>query len=451
MKGKKRFVFLMSGLILLGCSNAVESPLPAATLTKQRAMELAQDEVREIASGERVYVWNKNSKVTDAFPVYLDGIDGISYYECKVMTDGQESGYVLINVNGSDVTVTEACEEGTTLNEYYEEVTGQAKENIEVYRYGFTASAAYEKLEDISARGMNTENRKPLAVMGLDESFDYESYRDAVRANGGSPLTEVIETSAVSSRGMTGRGNAEVYLRTSWDPNVAPTSTPRWVQFNVDYQPPAGEAAVGCGALAHALVLAYWQEKKDFPGLLSHQYLIPIKINGEHINQEKFQPERDVKSEILQIAIDLGTTKALSMGYTAPYKMKRIDNYVNSKGYSCSVRERFGGYDSKFNGIYDSLAEDRPVILLINADGIGAMDHYVVVEHAKRVSGSNAYIRYYCNFAWGEWAFTDTKSGGWNSHKWVYAFNMKDPSSTSGGLAAARHSVYQYWDIKISK
>lgn len=438
MKGKKRFVFLMSGLILLGCSNAVESPLSAATLTKQRAMELAQDEVREIASGERVYVWNKNSKVTDAFPVYLDGIDGISYYECKVMTDGQESGYVLVNVNGSDVTVTEACEEGTTLNEYYEEVTGQAKENIEVYRYGFTASAAYEKSEDISARGMNTENRKPLAVMGLDESFDYESYRDAVRANGGSPLTEVIETSAVSSRGMTGRGNAEVYLRTSWDPNVAPTSTPRWAQFHRRYSGYTGMAAVGCGALAHALVLAYWQQNKGFYGLLYDGDLHDL--------------DDSVREEFtIHIGNALDTRPVAGQGYTPPYKMKKIVDYLAAKGYSGEVRERFGGYDSKFNGIYDSLAEDRPVILLINADGIGAMDHYVVVEHAKRVSGSNAYIRYYCNFAWGEWAFTDTKSGDWNSHKWVYAFNMKDPSSTSGGLAAARHSVYQYWDIKISK
>ena len=104
----------------------------------------------------------------------------------------------------------------------------------------------------------------------------------------------------------------------------------------------------------------------------------------------------------------------------------------------------------QFNGIYDSLAEDRPVILLINADGIGAMDHYVVVEHAKRVSGSDAYIRYYCNFGHGLF-FDDKKFNRKNSHKWVYAFNMKDPSSTSDGLAAARHSVYQYWDIKISK
>lgn len=74
-------------------------------------------------------------------------------------------------------------------------------------------------------------------------------------------------------------------------------------------------------------------------------------------------------------------------------------------------------------------------------------------EHAKRVSGSNAYIRYYCNFGWGPSAFEDTKNGRTvrNSHKWVYAFNMKDPTTTADGLAAARHSVYQFWDITVNK
>ena len=29
--------------------------------------------------------------------------------------------------------------------------------------------------------------------------------------------------------------------------------------------------------------------------------------------------------------------------------------------------------------------------------------------------------------------------------------DMKDPSTTADELAAARHSVYQFWDITVSK
>ena len=150
MKGSKQCVSAVLSFLLAGCAETTLSPPvapEAIVLTKERAVELAQEEVREIASGGRTYVWNASSAVTDAFPVYLDGIEGVSYYECKVVTDGKESGYVLVNVNGSDVTVTEASEEGTTLNEYYEEATGRSREELAVYRYGFTASAAFEKME----------------------------------------------------------------------------------------------------------------------------------------------------------------------------------------------------------------------------------------------------------------------------------------------------------------
>lgn len=47
--------------------------MPIEDLTKQQAIELAQAEVREIVRGEKVYMWNSTSEVTEAFPVCLDG------------------------------------------------------------------------------------------------------------------------------------------------------------------------------------------------------------------------------------------------------------------------------------------------------------------------------------------------------------------------------------------
>lgn len=446
MKCTKQCVSATLFFLLAGCAETTLSPPvapEAIVLTKERAVELAQEEVREIASGGRTYVWNASSAVTDAFPVYLDGIEGVSYYECKVVTDGKESGYVLVNVNGSDVTVTEASEEGTTLNEYYEEATGRSREELAVYRYGFTASAAFEKDEGgITARGAESGGKKPLAAVGLGEDFDFDAYRAAVALNGGSPLTEVVETdAAVSARGMTGRGNAEVYLRTSWDAS-ATTSTPKWTQFNV-VDGNNKKRAIGCGPLAYALVFAYWQEKKGMNNLL---------YNGSLHGLGDGYPEA-LKETLSHMANALDTGNYKEQGYTLPSKMKNVTEWLAARGFRGTVEARYGGYDSKFNKIYDSLAADRPVVLLINGDGIGAMSHYVVVEHAKRVSGSNAYIRYYCNFGWGPTAFEDTKNGRTvpNSHKWVYAFNMKDPSTTADELAAARHSVYQFWDITVSK
>lgn len=176
------------------------------------------------------------------------------------MTDGKESGYVLVNVNGSDVQIREASEEWTTLSEYFEEITGIDKEEIEVYRYGYTASAAFQKEDEqgtTAAHGIGAV-RKPLATMDLPEDFDFNGYRQAVKENKGSLTTEVVEMQETFvAREMTGRGNAEVYLIRSWD-SSAPTSTPKWTQFERRYSKSGKSAAVGCGAVAHALVLAYW-------------------------------------------------------------------------------------------------------------------------------------------------------------------------------------------------
>lgn len=443
------FFFWVVIFCCFGCEfeKAMEKPaleelfLPKTHLSKSEAMTLAQDEVLSFANGEKPYVWNHESKVVDAYEIHLDGVEGVSYYECKVETNGKSTGYILVNVNDTDFPIVEACEEGLTLNEEYEKITSLPKEEFDVYRYGYLESVAFQKNDKVNLNSLGNkplEKGKLLASKGFPNvaSFDFEGYQKAVKENKGSLFSQRtnISSKQMVARGMTGKGNAEVYLNYKWKTNGL--ATPPWRQLYINYktseiyQEPNVQgpdiAAIGCGPVALAINLAYWQQKKGKSGLFDSSDLLSKK-------------PYEVKENFKDIWKTVKTSKALNLGYTPTCNMVLIKDYINRRGYSCTVERKNGTYDPKFNMIYDCLAEDRPVIMLIKAEGIGIPDHYVVIQHAVRKSAiGQSSIRYCCNYGWGYVL------------KWVYAFSEKAVYwNKETPFAPQRCSTYDIWDIKI--
>lgn len=417
----------------------------ACVLDKAEAMLIAQQEVFTIASEEKSCGWTQDSKVIDAFEIFLDGVEGVSYYECKVMTNDKDAGYILVNINDTDFTFVEACETGLTLTEQYEKMTNLPKEEFEVYRYGYFESAVFEKLDrseaaekEIASRGGRLKERKikPLASIGFENvnTFDFNEYRNAIKKNKGSFFSEKGEEKiqSVASRGMTGKGNAETELKGCWGRvDGKKYVTPPWFQFNVNYKigkpqesPGSEVAAVGCGPTALAIVLSYWQVVKGKNNLFDTSSSTLFSWYDERI--------RDNVCDIWRI---VKTFKKKNMGATYIPNMLLVRNYINPRGYNCTVQRKNGTYDPKFNMIYDALEGDRPVIMVINDSGIGLPTHYVVIEKAERQSKvSDSYIRYFCNYGWG------------GVYKWVYAFNQRPVSENVNGI---RCSTYEIIDINI--
>ena len=69
---KKYIIFLLIASLLFSCQLDKEQlGISFEPLTKAQAMEVAQQEVKDIASSQTAQVWNSNSQVTDAYEVYL--------------------------------------------------------------------------------------------------------------------------------------------------------------------------------------------------------------------------------------------------------------------------------------------------------------------------------------------------------------------------------------------
>ena len=153
-------------------------------------------------------------------------------------------------------------------------------------------------------------------------------------------------------------------------------------------------------------------------------------------------PDTLSRTAMEQIAIYCKTTHWKKYGVTLPSRMDAGIEYALKYGYKKSkVINENGTYYPKFADIEGSLRGDRPVIMGVNGDGIGAIDHYVVVVGARKqqekVLGKwkdRGWITYRCNWGWG-----------WGSTRWIYA---KD---NEGDGEYPRHSTYQIWKINLAE
>ena len=143
MSHKAKLIFVvpaMAALMVFGLeSGSGASPAAAPGLNPSDVYAVARAEIADLAADGRSG-WSRASRPTAVFPVYIEGIDGVSYYEVKVQTGDQDAGYVLVNVNGTDIQVPELATQGPTLNELYRVETGRA--DLKIVRYNCVASAA---------------------------------------------------------------------------------------------------------------------------------------------------------------------------------------------------------------------------------------------------------------------------------------------------------------------
>ncbi len=159
-------------------------------------------------------------------------------------------------------------------------------------------------------------------------------------------------------------------------------STPRWFQTFTSSGHP-----VGCGATAWAIVFGYWKEHRGKSKLLS-------AITMPHDQTGRDDP--DLAREMSRIAQIMDTTygewQGKKYGRTTGNKMERVDNYVKTVGYSCTLERIRGTEYDKFRQVKESLDQDRPVIVLTNeSDAAFTSLHYPVIEKAtlrqKKVLG----------------------------------------------------------------
>lgn len=412
-------------------------------VTAAMAHEIATAAVAKNSNNEG---WNANSKVTAVNPIYIDGIDSKSYWECKVETDGNDAGYVMVTANKADILVPELSQTGNTLTETYRQLTG--REDITICRYDWFRSAAYPGKKSGLGKSASGEG-KPLATIGFENDFQMSSslsktsaeidtseefeefaadYAAKARLNNCLPryapenvsnyyddlLLEDVPDDGLSKTAASWRDiTAELSNKCS-TPSRSPWHTPQWKQFKK-----SNGYSIGCGAVAWAIVYGYWDAFKGKGRLFGSSFDAGnYTANGD-------EKRTQIKNVITRIAQDIGTVDVNSQGLTWPSKMEYGYKYGRSCGYgSTRVIKDNGSEYSKFNTVKNSLRNNRPVILLIHADGIGIVNHYVVIEKARKTQTKYLWkwhdrnVYYKVNYGWGstrkqicvrDWGTNDNK------------------------------------------
>jgi len=403
----------------------------------QRALGLAAA-LRELAAVRgNEPSWTAETEIADAFPLFLPGREAPSYYELKVTTGREDAGYIVVNVDRTDLLVVETAVAGRTLTEAYSDATGRT--DLEIVRYDWFASSARHGREIVAAVGLDgtaevrlVEGNPALAeaVAELDaRSARYveehacaptQSRRALDAWYGGSRIAELeITEEELLDGDFVDYLNETVPITSSWVYHYldhhfsSPTwHLPHWAQpHDADGYP------VGCGPVAWAMVYAYWQEFHGKSGLFDAADLSGAwepedcdPYDGNEINEAMWE-----LAELVETVYGGSKSK---WGMTYPWNMDQGAAYAMLHGYLFTTCDEDSGTEwSKFQTIDDEIVADRPAILRINAEGVGSGDHYVAIEGTRyREEVGLDSLGYRANFGWA----------GKSSPVWIYVQSAPD-------------------------
>ena len=412
----KRIVALLVVVFLFGFQ--VELPNPSTYLGQtgigaQESLVIAQAEVDRGG-------WPKGAKAIKALPIYVDGVEGTSYWECKVQAKGKAAGYVLVNANRSDLVIPESCSEGKTLHDHYAATVKGA--DYKVVRYDWFRNAAISsKGKIVASQGMGDDPKAQrsdylalLAKRGANPiqlAGDVDSYYAELDAERDGLTIGLVEKAWAKTRYRDIKASLRHKFKSGWH-------TPQWSQFKK-----SNGHAIGCGPVAWAIVYAYWRTFKGKTRL----------FGGKSVKEMSFHEHSDdkhVKKCIQRLAKLCKTTdqkyKGHKVGYTPPWRMEGGIKYAKECGYKNSTHGRWRGTEfKKFNRVKSHLDADKPVILLIQGSGFGIPNHYVIIEQAvkrqrkKYRKWKDRDVKYLVNYGWGpgkrKWIYVRQK--GINKHK----------------------------------
>ena len=415
--------------ILASCSGATESFEDNQVETKQEtaveennnasllARFVAENEIATRLSEDET-LWTTDSKVTDLYPIYIAGVDGVAYYECKVETNGEDAGYVLVSVTKNDILIPETAEEGKTLTEQYAKVLGT--ENFNVLRYDYFSSSA--ESSDVSRSGNSGillatkgffDGNICVAETSRSSSSDwYYDYKDnfgkKVIENGAVPqyTKEAMDVFYKDVNFTISRGGSKVevpYIKGGTHYKLK-NSTARWYQIK-DYK----GISAGCGNTAWTILYGYWHRYKGKNKLFNisnlSSYWTKSGSTNSYISSVTWLLYGYTGSERWG-----NTTSTCTYPYTNPGMSNGIE-YAQDKGYNASVscKTLWADWQGATNNIINEIRNDRPVILYFDcksANGEYFKYHYAVItgvkEHYWTNSDLTTQLRLNVNDGWGD-------------------------------------------------
>lgn len=368
-----------------------------AGFTADQAMAIAAQEISITSSSAMQNSWKADAIVTRALPLFLDGIADVSYWECKVVQNGSDAGFIIVNANQTDIILPESCPSGPTPTEEF--AAAMPISGKKIFRYGpeeyIAVDLATNKVVAEMNMAHNAQSTGKPGVVIVTQPIDFASFpgiadfRKAVISAGCYPSYTIDQLkTAYADIGLAKQAitpTREVYLKNYLSfPSTSSTKkyyTPTWYQIKI------GDGyAIGCANTAWAIVYGYWRQFKGkdqlFDGYaLSSQY---VWLWGSK-DQAVAQCMKDCFCYCKTTGICLNHN-----ALTLPFDLPKGIQYAESKGYvngSYCHRHEHRDVLKNFDCVFNEISNDRPVILLIAEGSFGPVpDHYVVIEGAQTKS-----------------------------------------------------------------
>jgi hypothetical protein len=460
---KLAFAGAVAFLLLSGCtgSNSVGPANGSQINTPPNVQQYQSDKEKAIASAKQFINspcvletnadWANSAVVSDAFPVYLDGVESVSYYECKVQNNGNDAGYVLVNINQTDVPITEYCTEGKTTSEKLAKEDGTKISDLRIIRHNWFTTFAEKKSSDgLGKETLIFEQESDGARLAKKGATGYNEFNAArlafiervKKAGNVNPqyskdrLTLIFNRDKIIADSM--KNHPSELGKTSYTDRWTSDELnntfgngwhlPRWTQpVNASNQ------VCGCSPLALTLMYAYHRQfngkTKLFNGL-NLNGLVPIyggtaQTNGyTDLASCENQTIRDVAFKIatdchadFKTAADGGT----GVGFNALENDGEL--YGDGLGYDAVLDQDYGGDFTKGKTVLGHIRAERPCMFQFYTDPpTNKKFHAAAIEGAKYQERKyiwNWYDRemwYLVNYGWGNskervWICVDTQFG----------------------------------------
>lgn len=112
---------------------------------KQKAINMAEKFLSSEGVLQTNGEWASSAKIVDAFPVYMDGVQDVCYYECKISSNGKDAGYIMVNINKTDLPIPSYSTEGKTASEDFAQQLGVQINSLQLFRYNWFEMLAEKK------------------------------------------------------------------------------------------------------------------------------------------------------------------------------------------------------------------------------------------------------------------------------------------------------------------
>jgi len=342
--------------------------------------------------------WARKATITDAFPVYLDGIKDVSYYECKVQTNGKDAGYILVNINQTDILIPEYTTEGNTPSETFANEIKTSVKNLKMFRHNWFRMLAEKKtargLDDgkiLIAKGFDgTGNLQSLAIELTKLGNKRTAFKSRVNKAGGvNPrftkkglfryyhIDSIMIDSLKDIEGLNNNPQRAAIRWTNDYLNQNFTSgwhLPKWYQVKrVD------NCLSGCGPLSVAMLYSYWHQFRGKTKLFNYR-----NLNAANSSYPAGSSYDDIKGPTFAIGGYCNANYGVDVTSTSLNDLENGgDRYGDLLGYNVHMDMDVGGDFTKGRHAYTEITNERPCVVLFDTDGNGRIDHAGPIEAVK--------------------------------------------------------------------